>query len=231
MKRLLTASIVLLFMLGIAVVSYADEDDWPGMAGPVPSFIHHRLERVINEQVFAKVAYPEFGIPAIDRELLAFAHKEFKENYGDLGDDPQDADLKSKFSMSYSLSSSRHPYLSVRFGVWHDMGGPHPHLYHYISTYNLTTGQPVRYQDIFPKWEATKQERIALAKQTAQESECSLELYGNSFDDEPLGFTFSPEGLTVLFFGTYNSADWQCMELHFDKDELIEIGADPKYWD
>jgi uncharacterized protein YecT (DUF1311 family) len=108
------------------------------------------------------LAYPQFGVPAIDAELESFAREkadEFKAYLAERGeqDQPYSAQLE------YTIARNDDQVLAILFSYSHYLGGAHPNMNQYGYNYVMPAGSRVYLPELFTKEGFKRVSELAIA--------------------------------------------------------------------
>lgn len=187
------------------------------------------------------IYYPAFGSTAIDRIFQDFAEKighEFEEDASE-PEGEEDAAYMSQIELTgfYTLSKPSPNIISVTFNIYDYMGGAHGQIRIYALNYNLDTGKPVTFADLFAN--PAKALEI-LSTLSAQKLRTSM---GDDVEEEMLAdgvrpveenfsaIALTPDGINVEF-QPYQVGPWAigAQRVEISLSDLAEAEPDPAVW-
>ena len=230
---------VFLFALLVGALSlvlpavFADDEE-PTVVGPVPPFTVRVASREWSENRYYRILYPRFGIKGVDAILDAYVKKRAAglARVDPLDEGEDDEERPDKLDTAFDLFAPSGGYVSVVFSDWHVLGRPHPSLEHYALTFELRAQRRLAARDLFSDWNAARPKLMALIRAEARELGCRPEEMRGFVDDIAGGdanFYLDPDGAAFIF-NVYDSALWQYNTIGVEKEALLKIGANPKFW-
>lgn len=191
------------------------------------------LDRTDNfPKASIEVQYPQnTGNAGIDADIRSWVQARYTKAIQEF----EDSD-RYEYMVTYEIDQSSNQYMSVVFTNYVYTGGAHGMTTTDVLTYDLNTGERLGLGDVISDTVLPKiQEKLGLEAIDEGYDNRNTDLFGDpakmaitsldkiALTDDGLDFYYDPYEIAPYASGT--------IVLDIDKDELIKMGVEPKFWD
>ena len=229
-----------IFLLCVLLTPGPALADLPDTKGPVLEYGMSMEQHTCAPGHEYSIEYPRFGIKAID----AVIQNEMREWSGFFREECLNSAACESWSEEILTSEVYAPstrYLSVVFQHWRQTGGMGHGWPQFSSmTFDRQTGKEVRLADIFLNRNKAAEALPDMISAGYAALGCDPDEIGMAdghwvtFAEKPQepqdAFHLEPDGL-ALHFDFFDTFKWECSPVLLPREKLLDIGADPKFWD